>query len=125
MVCQVGGPILLNNSDIINSVLGIETNTSSGGGGGMYYDTSFENMAQVNKASKEIIEETMSEGAVLLKNENNPGGLMCYTYYVHPGETESIGNIGLSDMRGQKQGDVNWSTLWSEIVRIGKEACNK
>ena len=71
MVCQVGGPILLNNSDIINSVLGIETNTSTGGGGGMYYDTSFENMAQVNKASKEIIEETMSEGAVLLKNENN------------------------------------------------------
>lgn len=61
----------------------------------------------------------------LLKNENNPGGLMCYTYYVHPGETESIGNIGLSDMRGLKQGDVNWSTLWSEIVRIGKEVCKK
>jgi hypothetical protein len=61
----------------------------------------------------------------LLKQEDNPGGLMCYTYYVHPGETESVGNIGLSDMRGLKDGDVNWNTLWSEIVRIGREVYNK
>ena len=71
MVCQVGGPILLSNSDVINSVLGVETNVSSGVEGGMYYDTKFNSVAEVRAASEKIIEETMAEGAVLLKNENN------------------------------------------------------
>lgn len=70
-VCQVGGPLLLANSDVINSVLGIETNVSSGSDGGMYYDTQFNSVAEVRAASEKIIEETMAEGAVLLKNENN------------------------------------------------------
>ena len=71
IVCQVGGPILLANSDVINSVLGAETSFASGANGGMYYDTKFNSVAELRKASEDIIEETMKEGAVLLKNENN------------------------------------------------------
>ena len=70
MVCHVGGPILLANSAVINSVLGVETSTSSGANGGMYYDTKYNSVAELRKASEDIIEETMKEGAVLLKNEN-------------------------------------------------------
>ena len=65
----VAGPILLGNNSVINSVLGIETQIGIGGSNGdMYFDTEFENMEQVRNKSLEIIEETMSEGAVLLKN---------------------------------------------------------
>ena len=61
----------------------------------------------------------------LLKAEENPGGLMCYSYFIAPSETESIGNIGLSDLRGLKPGDANWEKLWSEIVRTGRECTNR
>lgn len=61
------GPILLANASIINSALGIKTQIGSGYDGAMYFDTKFENMDEVQKASLDIIEETMKEGAVLLK----------------------------------------------------------
>ena len=62
---------MLANKGAINSFLGLETSVSEGGEGGMYYETQFENMAQVKAATKEIIEETMEEGVVLLKNDNS------------------------------------------------------
>jgi len=59
----------------------------------------------------------------LLKEENNPGGLMCYTYFASVGETEAIGNIPLERLRGKRKGDENWKVLWNNIVSIGKELC--
>lgn len=68
----VAGSIMLANKGAINNALGIETSVSTGGGdGNMYFETDFENMAEVKAATKEIIEETMEEGVVLLKNENS------------------------------------------------------
>lgn len=57
----------------------------------------------------------------ILKKQENPGGLMCYSYFVHPSETAQIGNIGLEHLRGLYPGDENWNKLFAEIVRIGKE----
>jgi beta-glucosidase len=103
MVCQVGGPILLANADVINSVLGVETSTSSGSSGGNYFDTKFNSVAELRDASEKIIEETMAEGAVLLKNENNALPLnkgdavtmygMASYYSVHTGQ----GSSGVED----------------------------
>lgn len=72
-VMAVAGPIMLSNRGAINSALGIETSVSSGSGGqdSMYFDTKFETVQEVTDATKAIIEETMEEGAVLLKNENS------------------------------------------------------
>lgn len=97
----VAGPIMLGNKDIINSVLGIETQKGSGGdsGSSTYFDTKFENMSQVKQASLDVIEETMAEGAVLVKNESNALPLqkgdsvtlygMASYYSVHTGQGSS------------------------------------
>lgn len=64
-------PILLENAGIINTTFGIQTSTGSGSGeGSTYFDTEFETMDEVKEASKNLIDETMKEGAVLLKNDN-------------------------------------------------------
>lgn len=70
-IMSIGGPMLLANADVINSTLGIETEKGSGLSSNMYYDTQFKTMAEVKAASLKTIEETMSEGAVLLKNDNS------------------------------------------------------
>ncbi len=59
----------------------------------------------------------------LLKEEKNPGGLMCYANYVSPSETEQIGNIAFEHLRGRNEGDAHWKELESEIERIGREIC--
>lgn len=64
-------PLLLDNANVINNALGIETQIGSSDNGGNYYSTKFNNMKEVKQASLDIIEETMKEGAVLLKNDNN------------------------------------------------------
>ena len=71
VLAQTMGTILLANASVINSALGIQTQIGSGYDGSMYFDTKFKNMNEVNQASLEIIEETMKEGAVLLKNSNS------------------------------------------------------
>ena len=72
-IMAVGGPILLANKGAVNGFFGIQTSIGStnGSDGGLYYDTKFENMDEVAAATKDIIEETMEEGAVLLKNDND------------------------------------------------------
>lgn len=72
-IMAVGGPILLANKGAVNGYFGIHTSIGStnGSDGSLYYDTKFENMDEVAAATKDIIEETMEEGAVLLKNDNN------------------------------------------------------
>ena len=65
------GPILLGNAGIINGALGIETQVGEGSKGSTYFNTRFNKMSEVQEASLKIIEETVSEGAVLLKNDNN------------------------------------------------------
>lgn len=72
-IMAVGGPILLANKGAINGYFGIQTSIGStnGSDGSLYYDTKFENMDEVAAATKDIIEETMEEGAVLLKNDND------------------------------------------------------
>lgn len=67
---STAGPILLGNSSMVNQFLGIVTEAGSGTGveGDMYYNTKFKNMKEVREASLDIIEETMKEGAVLVKN---------------------------------------------------------
>ena len=67
-------PILLGNASQINSMLGIETQIGQGAvEGNLYYNTKFENMAEVRQASVDVIEEAMAEGAVLLKNGDVDG----------------------------------------------------
>lgn len=71
-LASAAGPILLGNKDVINSTFNIQTQIGSGSvEGANYYTTKYKNMAEVKQGSRDIIEETMSEGAVLLKNENN------------------------------------------------------
>ena len=71
-IVVVAGPIMLGNKGAINSFFGITTSIGTGNvEGAMYYKTKFNNMAEVKAATKDIIEETMEEGTVLLKNENN------------------------------------------------------
>ncbi len=57
----------------------------------------------------------------LFKKEDNPGGLICYTYYTFPQEVEGLGNIGLDHLRGQSKGDKNWTRLYNRIIEIGQE----
>lgn len=95
----VAGPIMLGNKEIVNGFLGIETQKGSGSGSNIYYDTKYENLAEVKQASLEVIEETMAEGAVLLKNDNNALPLskgdsvtlygMASYYSVHTGQGSS------------------------------------
>ncbi len=109
----VAQPILLGNASIINSTLGITTQVGSGSDGNMYYNTKFENMAEVREASLDIIEETMAEGAVLLKNDDVNGkpalplskgdsvtlyGAASY-YSVHTGQGSSGNEDGALDDR--------------------------
>ncbi len=61
----------------------------------------------------------------LLKKEENPGGLMCFTYYTFPAEVEALGNIGLDHLQGKYAGDANWQKLFGEILSIGRECVGK
>ena len=65
-------PLLKDYSNVINTALGIKTQigSDSGENGSMYFDTKFSSMKEVREASLDIIEETVLEGAVLLKNDN-------------------------------------------------------
>lgn len=71
-LAATASPILLGNAGIINTSLGIETqiSNSASSDGNTYFDTKYSNMAEVKQASLDIIEETVSEGVVLLKNDN-------------------------------------------------------
>lgn len=103
-IMAVGGPILLANKGAINGYFGIQTSIGStnGSDGSLYYDTKFENMDEVAAATKDIIEETMEEGAVLLKNDNdalplkkndkvNMYGIASY-YTVFTGQGSGVGD---------------------------------
>ena len=106
----VAGPILLANSTIVNGYLGIKTQGGNRGNGSTYFDTKYDTMEQVRNASLELIEETMAEGAVLLKNENGAlpldkgdsvtlYGIASY-YSAHTGQGSSgseTGTAALSD----------------------------
>ncbi len=71
-LATTAGPMLLENAGIINTTFNIATSTGSGSAGGnTYFDTKFNSMDEVKEESKKLIEETMKEGAVLLKNDNN------------------------------------------------------
>lgn len=71
-VMVVAQPILLSQADIINTMLGVNSGGGTVDADALYFDTKFKNgkIEDVHDASKDIIEETMAEGAVLLKNEN-------------------------------------------------------
>lgn len=72
VLLYAAGPILLGNASVINSFLGIETQIGTGAvDGNKYFNTKFKNMEEVKSASFDIVEETMEEGAVLLKNDND------------------------------------------------------
>lgn len=70
---SVGVPLLLANAGIINTTLNIPTTigNSSAVDGNMYFNTKFKTMDEVHKASLDIVDETMKESAVLLRNKNN------------------------------------------------------
>lgn len=73
-IFAIAGPVLLANKGQINNFLGIQTTIGAGGasdGSNTYFNTKFNSMAEVKEASLKIIEETMAEGAVLVKNEND------------------------------------------------------
>lgn len=60
----------------------------------------------------------------LLKEESNPGGLMCYTYHTYSTAEEPLGNVGLDHLLdpGYKK---YWPRLGSRIQEIGREIINK
>lgn len=49
-----------------------------------------------------------------LKQEKNPGGLLCYTLRTHNGD--GLGNVGMDEME-----DAPWNKLRAECVKIGRE----
>ncbi len=74
VLLTAASPLLLGNASIINSKLGIETQvgygSDDGGEDAIYYNTAYKSVAEVRQGSLAVIEEAMSEGAVLLKNDN-------------------------------------------------------
>ena len=55
-----------------------------------------------------------------LKQFENPGGLMCYTYYTFPSDVEDLSNQGL-DVIANQNGEVYWPKLVKRINEISKE----
>ncbi len=53
-----------------------------------------------------------------LKEENNPGGMLCYAWDIsnHDGE---IGNIGLNELLARQEGP--WTALYARVQQIGRE----
>ncbi|MCD8286468.1 MAG: glycoside hydrolase family 3 C-terminal domain-containing protein [Clostridia bacterium] len=75
-VITVGGALMKENEAAVNRALNIETTRIEQGDDDenadtQYYKSSYDSVAEAKEASKEMIRETMEEGAVLLKNENN------------------------------------------------------
>lgn len=60
----------------------------------------------------------------LLKQAENPGGLMCYTYHTFPSEIEALGNIGL-DLLTDPSYPKYWKRLYDRIQEIGREIVGK
>lgn len=56
----------------------------------------------------------------LLKEEKNPGGLMCYTYHTFPADQEALGNIGLDNLLNPSYKDY-WPELGNLIQTVGKQ----
>jgi len=56
----------------------------------------------------------------LLKSFDNPGGLMCYTYYTFPSDVEDLGNLGL-DRIGNQNNKNYWPNLVKRMKEISKE----
>ena len=54
----------------------------------------------------------------MLKNEENPGGLMCYAYDISNRDGD-LGNIGFNEMRDRETDP--WLTLEERLVTIGRE----
>lgn len=70
----VGGAIANANASAINSFLGVSTQKIIKKGDTVpvnYYDTEYDSVAELRAASEAINEQTVAEGMVLLKNENN------------------------------------------------------
>ena len=70
----VGGAIANANASAINSFLGASTQKIVKKGDAEpvnYYDTKYDSVVELRNASEAINEETVAEGMVLLKNENN------------------------------------------------------
>ena len=125
-IMSIGGPMLLANAGIINSTLGIETEKGSGLSSNVYYDTQFKNMAEVKAASLKVIEETMAEGAVLLKNDNsalplakndtvNMYGFASH-YTVHTGQGSSGSDGALGDRVSLYEGLKNAGLTMNEAL---------
>ena len=56
----------------------------------------------------------------LLKQADNPGGLMCYTYHTFPAEIEALGNVGLDRLTDPTY-PKDWKRLYDRIREIGRE----
>lgn len=59
----------------------------------------------------------------LLKQEN-PGGIMCYSYYTIPPEIEALGNIGLDQLLAPDNPE-RWNDLEFVLQRTGRAIVNK
>ena len=60
----------------------------------------------------------------MLKNAENPGGLMCYTYHIFPADVEALGNVGL-DLLTDPTYPKYWKRLYARILGIGREIIEK
>lgn len=56
----------------------------------------------------------------LLKQEQNPGGLFCFSYHTFAAEEENLGNVGLEQLYDPAYKKY-WPRLRTEIERIGQE----
>lgn len=59
----------------------------------------------------------------LLKQEN-PGGIMCYTYYTFPAEIEALGNIGLDELLAPDNPN-RWNDLEFVLQNTGRAIIDK
>ncbi len=55
-----------------------------------------------------------------LRQSQNPGGLMCFTYYTFKPEEEALGNVGLDKLTDPSY-KKHWRRLEERIKQIGKE----
>lgn len=134
-IMSIGGPMLLANAGIINSTLGIETEKGSGLSSNVYYDTQFKTMAEVKAASLKVIEETMAEGAVLLKNDNSAlplakndtvnmyGFASHFTVHTGQGSSGSEGALGdrVSLYEGLKNAGLTMNEALNEWYKAQKD----
>lgn len=80
----------------------------------------YSSMPKAGDKTEEHCIEHLENCYQVLKKEENPGGLMCFTYYTFTTEEEALGNIGLDKLSNPMYNQY-WKRLVDRVKAIGWE----